>query len=204
MPVHRPRLKIIRRLGVELPGLTRKDGQRRPTPPGQHGQSGGRRKKSDFRRQLEEKQKVRFQYGITEVQLRRTYAAASKESGRTGDLMLARLERRLSSVVFRLGFAPTIPAARQLVSHGHINVNGSRLDRPSYTVSIGDTITLRESARNIPMVMTTVESGPLVKLPSFLAIDPSEKFSGRVIGNPQRTDIPFIVDDSAIIEFYAR
>lgn len=204
MPVSRPRLKIVRRLGVQLPGLTRKDAERRAFPPGQHGQSQGRRRKSDYRKRLEEKQKVRFQYGITEVQLRRVFNAASKEAGKTGDNMLARLERRLSSVVFRLGFAPTIPAARQLVSHGHVRVNGSRVNRPSYLVDSGDTISLAPSAQDIPMVVETVENGPLVKLPSFLALDPSEKYTGRVIGNPQRSDVPFVVDDSAIVEFYAR
>jgi len=204
MPAHRPRLKIVRRLGVQLPGLTRKDAERRPFPPGQHGQGPSRRKKSDFRRRLEEKQKVRFQYGVTEVQLRRTFAAAIKDPGKTGDNLLARLERRLSNVVFRLGFAPTIPAARQLVSHGHVHVNGSRVDRPSYLVTSGDMISMGPASREIPVVVDTVQRGPQVKLPSFLVLDPSDKFSGRVIGNPQRSDIPFIVDDSAIVEFYAR
>src|SRR5690606_8437524 len=108
MPAPRPRLKIVRRLGVQLPGLTRKDAERRPSPPGQHGANPGRRKKSAYRRRLEEKQKVRFNYGVSESQLRRTFSAAQKDPGKTGDNMLARLERRLSNIVFRLGFAPTI------------------------------------------------------------------------------------------------
>ncbi len=204
MPAHRPRLKIVRRLGVQLPGLTRKDAERRPFPPGQHGPTPSRRKKSDFRRRLEEKQKVRFQYGITEVQLRRIFAAATKDPGKTGDNMLARLERRLSNVVFRLGFAPTIPAARQLVSHGHVQINGLRVDRPSYLVESGEVVSLRVASREIPVVLDAVTRGPQVKLPSYLALDPSDKYSGRMIGYPQRADVPFIVDDSAIIEFYAR
>jgi len=204
MPVHRPRLKIVRRLGVQLPGLTRKDAERRPTPPGQHGATPSRRRKSAFRRRLEEKQKVRFHYGVTESQLRRAFAAATKDPGKTGDNMLARLERRLSNVVFRLGFAPTIPAARQLVAHGHVRVNDERVDRPSYLVTSGDMISLGTHARTIPMVMESVAHGPQVTLPSYLVLDPSDANVGRVLGGPQRADIPFIVDESAIIEFYAR
>ena len=126
MTVLGPRLKILRRLGIPLPGLTRKDGERRPYPPGAHGQKPVRRKKHDFRRQLEEKQKVRFHYGVTETQLRRALETATRLPGNTGDNLLALLERRLSNVVFRLGFAPTIPAARQLVSHGHVHLDGRR------------------------------------------------------------------------------
>ena len=136
----RPRLKILRRLGVQLPGLTRKDGERRPTPPGQHGQTGGRRKKSLFRKRLEEKQKVRFNYGVTEGQMRRYMATANGMPGVTGHNFLALLERRLDNVVFRLGLAPTIPAARQLVSHGHVLVNGRRVDRPSFLTEAGMTV----------------------------------------------------------------
>lgn len=204
MPVLGPRLKIIRRLGTPLPGLTRKDGERRPYPPGAHGQKPIRRKKNDFRRRLEEKQKVRFHYGISEAQLRRSFGVATKLPGRTGDNLLSLLERRLSNVVFRLGFAPTIPAARQLVSHGHVNLNGRRLDRPSALVSTGDAITVSMRARSGPSVLDAVSRGPQVRLPGYLALDPTEKFLGRVIDMPARSDVPFIVDESAIVEFYAR
>lgn len=204
MPAPRPRLKIVRRLGVQLPGLTRKDAERRPSPPGQHGASPGRRKKSAYRRRLEEKQKVRFNYGVSESQLRRTFAAAQKDPGKTGDNMLARLERRLSNVVFRLGFAPTIPAARQLVSHGHVRINNLRVDRPSYLVESGDMVSIGPSSREIPLVVESVNRGPQVRLPSYLVIDPEDQFAGRMIGTPQRADIPFVVDDAAIVEFYAR
>lgn len=204
MPVTGPRLKIIRRLGTPLPGLTRKDGERRPYPPGAHGQKPVRRRKNDFRRRLEEKQKVRFHYGVSEAQLRRVFDAATKLPGRTGDVLLTLLERRLSNVVFRLGFAPTIPAARQLVSHGHIHLNGRRLDRPSALVSIGDVITLGARARSGPSVLDAITRGPQVRLPGYLALDPSDRAEGRVIDRPTRTDVPFIVDEAAIVEFYAR
>jgi small subunit ribosomal protein S4 len=200
----RPRLKIVRRLGVQLPGLTRKDGERRPTPPGQHGPTGGRRKKSLFRKRLEEKQKVRFNYGVTEGQMRRYIAAAGAMPGVTGHNFLALLERRLDNVVFRLGLAPTIPAARQLVTHGHVQVDGKRVDRPSFLAKPGMTITLVGKAREFAGVLAAVERGPQVRLPGYLALDPGDRFTGRVLAPPQRHDVPFVVEDSAIVEHYAR
>jgi small subunit ribosomal protein S4 len=207
MPIRGPRLKIIRRLGVQLPGLTRKDAEDRNYPPGQHGPAtaGRRRKTSEFRKLLEEKQKVRFNYGVTERQLRRYYALAQKMPGRTGDNLLILLERRLDNVVFRLGFAPTIPAARQLVSHGKVQVNGKRVDVASYLVDSGDTIAIQPGKqRERADLMVAVENGPRIKLPGYLAIDPSDKFSGRVIGTPMRNDVPFIVNEAGVVGFYSR
>jgi small subunit ribosomal protein S4 len=205
MPKARPRLKIIRRFGVQLPGLTRKDAEKKPYPPGQHGQSkSGRRTTSEFRRLLEEKQKVRFNYGVSEGQLRRYLGLARKMSGRTGDNLLAVLERRLDNVVFRMGFAPTIPAARQLVSHGNIRVNGKKVDRPSYLADSGDEVSVAPKARERAQLMENVERGPQLRLPSYIALDPSDKFAGRVIGSPMRTDVPFPVNGQSLVEFYAR
>ena len=205
MPKSRPRLKIIRRFSVQLPGLTRKSAEKKPYPPGQHGQSKtGRRKTSEFRRLLEEKQKVRFNYGVTEGQLRRYLALARKVAGRTGDNLLAVLERRLDNVVFRMGFAPTIPAARQLVSHGNIRVNGKKVDRPSYLAESGDEVAVAPKARERAQLIENVERGPQLRLPSYIALDPSTKFSGRVIGTPMKADVPFPVNASALVEFYAR
>ncbi len=200
----RPRLKIVRRLGVQLPGLTRKDGERRPTAPGQHGPTGGRRKKSLFRQRLEEKQKVRFNYGVTEGQMRRYMTQAGGMPGVTGHNFLALLERRLDNVIFRLGFAPTIPSARQLVTHGHVTIDGARVDRPSFLVKPGMTVTLGPRAREFASVLASVERGPQVRVPSYLALDPDDRFTGRVLGLPQRHDVPFVVDDSSIVEHYAR
>lgn len=198
-----PRLKKVRRLGTPLPGLTRKDSERRPYPPGEHGRS-RRRRKSDYRRRLEEKQKLRYQYGVTERQLRRAFAEASKHTGVTGEMLLAFLERRLDNVVFRLGFAPTIPAARQFVTHGHIRVDGRRVDRPGYRVEKGQTIMVKQRSREMPTIMESVEAGPQVRLPSYLTIDESDPYVGRVVEYPTRQDIPFIVDETAVVEFYAR
>lgn len=206
MPKSRPRLKILRRFGVQLPGLTRKSAEKKPYPPGQHGQSKtGRRKTSEFRRLLEEKQKVRFNYGVSEGQLRRYMALARKLPGRTGDNLLAVLERRLDNVVFRMGFAPTIPAARQLVSHGNVRVNGKRVDRPSYLTESGDEVSIAPGrTRERVSLMEAVERGPQLRLPSYIAMDPSDKFAGRVIGSPMRGDVPFPVNGQSIVEFYAR
>ena len=206
MPKSRPRLKILRRFGVQLPGLTRKSADKKPYPPGQHGQSKtGRRKSSEFKRLLEEKQKVRFNYGVSEGQLRRYLALARKLPGRTGDNLLGVLERRLDNIVFRLGFAPTIPAARQLVSHGNITVNGKKIDRPGYLAESGDSVAVKiGKTRERASLMENVERGPQLRLPSYLAIDPASKFEGRVIGSPMKGDVPFPVNGSARVEFYAR
>lgn len=198
-----PRLKVIRRLGTPLPGLTRKSAEKRPNPPGQHGGGKRRTTKSDFRRRLEEKQKLRFHYGITERQLRNYFEEAVRQRGVTGELLLGMLERRLDNVVFRLGFAPTIPAARQLVTHGHVRVNGRRVDRAAAQVRQGDTISVSDRARNMPGVVQSVENGPQVSVPGYLERG-EDAFTGRVTGNVRREDIPFIVDDTAIVEFYAR
>lgn len=198
-----PRLKKIRRLGTPLPGLTRKQPKDGANPPGQHG-AAFRRKKSNYAQMLEEKQKVRYHYGISERQMRNAFARAAKLEGATGENLLAMLELRLDSVVFRLGFAPTIPAARQLVSHGHVRVNGRRVDRASFHVPVGAEVSLNERARSIPDVLASVENGPEVRLPEHLALDPADKFTGRVVGQPARNAVPFIVNETAIVEFYAR
>lgn len=206
MPKSRPRLKIIRRFGIQLPGLTRKSAEKKPYPPGQHGQSTAKRRKtSEYRRLLEEKQKVRFNYGVSEGQLRRYMGIARKMPGKTGDNLLAVLERRLDNVVFRMGFAPTIPAARQLVSHGNVRVNGKRNDRPSYLAESGDEISMATGkTRERVQLIENVERGPQLRLPSYIAMDPADKFAGRVIGTPMRQDVPFPINGQSIVEFYAR
>lgn len=204
MPTQGPRLRKIRRLGTPLPGLTRKEPEWKSYPPGAHGPAPWRRKQSDYRARLEEKQKVRWNYGISERQLRRYFERAAQQPGATGENLLTLLERRLDNVAFRLGFAPTIPAARQLVSHGHIRVNGRRVNRAGRLVEPGDAIALSERGRRILDVVQAVEKGPEIRPPTFLALDPEDPFSGRAIGRPTRSDVPFIVDEAAIVEFYAR
>jgi small subunit ribosomal protein S4 len=198
MPVRSPRLKRIRRLGVQLPGLTRKDvGAAAPAPR-------TRRKPSTYRLALEEKQKVRFNYGVTERQMRRYLEAAKRLPGRTGENLLLLLELRLDNVLFRLGFAPTIPAARQLVAHGHVQVNGRRLDRAAYLVSTGDTVSLAPSARESDTLRASAEQEPVLRVPAHLQRDPLDPCAGRVISAPARGDVPFPVQETLVVEFYAR
>lgn len=198
-----PRLKVLRRLNTPLPGLTRKEVTWKSYGPGAHGPRHQPRK-SEYRVRLEEKQKVRWHYGISERQLRRVFARAGRAAGATGENLLALLECRLDNVVFRLGLAATIRAARQLVSHGHVRVNGGRVDRPGYRVGVGDEVQVTERGRRIPDVVTAVASGPEIRLPAYLVQDPDDPYRGRMIGRPERADIPFIVLESAIVEFYAR
>lgn len=191
MPLRRPRLKIVRRLGVALPGLTRKTADGSPAAA-----SRSRRKPSAYRLALEEKQKVRFNYGVTERQMRRYLDAARRLPGRTGENLLLMLERRLDNTVFRLGFAPTIPAARQHVAHGHVRVNGARVDRPAFLLEIGDIVSLTLRA--------TAESEAVLRLPAHLRRDPADTSAGRMIAMPERGDVPFPVRESLLVEFYAR
>ena len=153
-----PRVKVMRALGVDLPGLSRKTIERRPYAPGQHGQN-RRRKVSDFGRQLKEKQKLRYNYGIGEKQMRRYVAAARASKMAAGDKLLELLERRLDNAVFRAGYAPTIPAARQLVNHGHITVNGRRVDIPSYSLRPGDVIRPRTRCLGLANALAAWEEG---------------------------------------------
>lgn len=199
-----PRRKIVRRLGAPLPGLTRKEAGRKAYPPGEHGPGRRRRRKSRYRERLEEKQKVRLNYGLKEKQLRNYFDRARAHDEPTGRALLEILERRLDNVVFRLGFARTIPAARQLVVHGHILVEGRGTDRPGYETSSGEEIALTDRARKITHVIESVEAGPVLRLPEHLELDPEDPYSGRVLGSPLREDVSVLVDEAEIVEFYAR
>ena len=204
MPPRSPRLKKIRRFGTPLPGLTRKEPTWKDYGPGAHGDSRARRKKSDYRLRLEEKQKVRANYGVSERQLRKYFAIAARTEGVTGENLFAQLERRLDNVVFRLAFSPTIPGARQLVVHGHIEVDGVRVDRPGFLVKPGQVISVKQKSQKMPVIVETTDRGPRIKLPDYLQLDGNDKFTGRVMGTPTLQDVPFIVDEAAIVEFYAR
>lgn len=206
MPVRGPRLKVVRRLGTPLPGLTRKEpGEPRDTgrTPSRAG-SRARRKPSEYRLRLEEKQKVRVNYGLTERQMRRYLELARGMPGAAGENLLLLLERRLDSVIFRLGLAPTIPAARQLVSHRHVRVNDRRVDRPGYLVALGDVVSLSTRARARESIRESAEQGPRLRLPSHLQRDPVDACAGRVVSQPARGDVPVAVRESLIIEYYSR
>ena len=196
-----PRLKIVRRFQEPLPGLTQKNGERRPYPPGQHG-PGRRTKVSDYRVRLEEKQKLRHNYGLSETQLRRYYKSASSTKGDTGAILLQLLESRLDNVVFRAGFGPTIPAARQLINHGHVLVNGKKVDRANYQLSANDKVSLREASLKVPMVVTSLASRAL-ELPSYLSFA-QDTNEATFTGSPSREDVPVDVQEQLIIEHYSR
>jgi len=195
-----PRLRVVRRFQQQLPGLTRKTDGVRANPPGQHGARRGR--PSDYRLRLDEKQKLVYNYGLGERQLRNYFKTAARHKGDTGKNLLALLESRLDNVTFRLGFAPTIPAARQVVKHGHITVNGRRVDIPSYPLRPGDVIGVGEGSRQHPVIVETLQS-PSLSLPEYLDMDAS-KMTGTFRHQPDRADIPLEVQENFVVEYYSR
>lgn len=196
-----PRLKVLRALGVDLPGLSRKSMQERPQPPGQHGARKLSSRKSEFGLQLLEKQKLRYNYGLSEHQLRRVVVDAKKHRGATGDKLVELLERRLDNLVFRAGFAPTIPAARQLVSHGHVILNGRRVTIPSIRIRVGDVFGPSEQGRKLACLKASIESPPLER-PAWIAVD-STTLAARLSHLPDASAAPFPLDLQRIVEYYA-
>jgi small subunit ribosomal protein S4 len=193
----------MRALGIDLPGLSRKSMWDRPYPPGVHGpKSARRRKMSDFKKQLLEKQKLRFNYGLNEGQFMRLYREAVHSKEPSGDKLLELLERRLDNTVFRAGFAPTIPAARQLVCHGHFLVNGKRLDIPSYRVREGDVISLRERSQNLVAVDAALEDVRLAR-PDWIEFDEAKK-TVTIKSLPKVDSVPFPLEIDLVIEYYSK
>ena len=196
-----PRVKVMRALGVDLPGLSRKSIERRPYPPGEHGKD-HRRKESVYGLQLKEKQKLKMNYGLTERQMRRLVKKARASKLATGTRMLQLLESRLDNVVFRAGFAPTIPAARQLVNHGHFNVNGRRVDIASFQVRSGDKIEIREKSANLELVVESLKA-PSLQTPDWIQTDAGEK-TATVSSEPSEDSVPFPIDVQQVVEYYAK
>ncbi len=194
-----PRLRITRRLG-ELPGLTRKNA-RKSYPPGQHGQA--RKKRSEYAIRLEEKQKLRFNYGVTEKQLIRYVRKARRTGGSTGEALLQFLEMRLDNTVFRLGMAGTIPGARQLVNHGHITVNDRVVDIASYQCRPGDVIKVRDRDRSRRLVETNMEYPGLANLPTHLEFD-KNTMVGKVNSMVEREWVALQINELLVIEYYSR
>lgn len=197
-----PRLARCRQVGMVLPGLTNKAALNRQTPPGQHG-ARRKGKQSDYKERLVEKQKLRFHYGILEKQFRRYVAEASRRKGPTGRILITMLESRLDNVIWRLGLAATIPGARQLVVHGHVLVNGKRVDRPSFQVAPGQTIGLREKSRAKQFAQDALALASTRVRPGYLELDPSTA-TGKMVTEPQREDLPFECDPQKIVEFYSQ
>lgn len=194
-----PRLRVVRRLG-ELPGLSRKSA-RRSYPPGQHGQA--RKKRSEYAIRLEEKQKLRFNYGLTEKQLLRYVRRARRVTGSTGQVLLQLLEMRLDNTVFRMGMAPTIPAARQLVNHGHVTVNGRVVDIASYQCRPGEAIAVRNREQSRKLVETNLQYPGLANMPSHLEFD-KNKMEGKVNSVIEREWVALQINELLVVEYYSR
>ena len=194
-----PRLRVMRALGVELPGLSRKSTERRPYPPGEHG---GRRRRPDsvFGTQLKEKQKLKMNYGVTERQMRRLMKQARKSKTAAGIRLLELLESRLDNAVFRAGFAPTIPAARQLVNHGHFLLNGRKTDIPSAQIKQGDVIALREKSKNLEIIKESLAK-PSIALAQWLTVEIDEK-KFTINATPDAESVPFPVEVQQVVEYY--
>ena len=196
--------KLDRRMGENIWGRGKSPVNRRAYGPGQHGQRKSR-KLSDYGTQLHAKQKLKGYYGnITERQFRRYFQEAARKPGDTGETMIGLLERRLDAVIFRAKFAPTPFAARQLVSHGHVLVNDRRTTIPSYSVKVGDVITLKQKARDMALVIEAAKSTER-EVPDYIEADHG-KMSAKYVRVPKLSDVPYAVQmqPSLVVEFYSR
>ena len=190
--------KKSRRLGISLSG-TGKELEKRPYAPGQHGPN-QRKKLSEYAIQLREKQKLRYLYGITERQFHNTFIEAGKQSGVHGENFMRLLARRLDAVVYALGLARTRRQARQLVSHGHIEVDGGRVNIPSYTLKPGQVVSVREKSQKLDIIQESVEINNYV--PEYLDFD-EEKLSGTFVRIPERSELPAEINEQLIVEYYS-
>lgn len=194
-----PRLKILRALGTELPGLSRKSPADRNYPPGQHGQK--QKRKSDFGVKLIEKQKLRYNYGLSESQIQRLFREAKTSREPTGAKLLELLERRLDNFVFRAGFAPTTSAARQLVRHRHVLLNGRPVDIPSIRIRVGDRISLTEKGHRVPATAECLAE-PALTRPEWLTFD-DKQIAATATRLPDASEVPFPVEIQHVVEYYA-
>ncbi|MFD1126323.1 30S ribosomal protein S4 [Lentilactobacillus raoultii] len=193
-----PSWRISRRLGISLSG-TGKELSRRPYAPGDHGQ-GRRQKLSEYGLQLKEKQKLRYMYGLTERQFANLFVRAGKiREGKHGVNFMILLERRLDNIVYRLGLATTRRQARQLVNHGHITVDGKRVDIPSYEVKPGQVVSVREKSKDLQVIKDAVEA--VVGRPQYVSFD-ADKLEGSLVRLPQREELDADIDESLIVEYY--
>ncbi len=178
--------------------------ERRPYAPGQHGQNTARRRKvSEYAKQLREKQKIKRIYGLTEKQFRNTFERVSALPGVTGHNLLAALESRLDNMVYRMGFAASRKAARQLIRHRHVEVNGKGVDIPSFVVLPGQEIRMRTASRELDVVKSALEVAARGATPTWLAVD-KDTFSGRMLERPQRQSIPIAAQEQLVVELYSK
>jgi len=199
-----PRLRISRRFGMPIfgGGNENKILERRSFAPGVHGPK-ARRKHTDYGLGLIEKQKLRYYYGVLERQFRGVYERALRRRGVTGEQMLQILETRLDNVVYALGFATTRPAARQLVVHGHVRVNGKKVDRPSYPLRVNDVIDIRDNVKSRQIAAKNLEGSTSRSVPDWLSVT-KDAFKGVVMRVPSQEEIKPIANVQAVVEFYSR
>ncbi len=194
--------KVSRRLGVALSPKAEKYLERRPFPPGQHGQS-RKSKVSEYALQLKEKQKMKYLYGILEKQFRNYFKKAASQRGVTGDNLVELLERRLDNVVFRSGFAPSRAGARQLVTHGHLLVNGKKVNIPSYLVSPADSIEFRQRSKNMGAVTDSLNKAPESRIPSWIQVDKATQ-KAVFLSVPQRVEVQEPFNEQLVVELYSK
>lgn len=194
-----PKDRLSRKYGELLSGMPMFEINKRPYQPGQHGLK--RSKSSEYGSLLHEKQKLRHSYSIPEKQFRRYFLKANKIKGPTGEILIQLLETRLDNLVYRMGFAPTLFSARQLVSHGHVLVNNKKINIPSYAVKPGTEIALKENAQKIEAVKNSMKNTPQVL--SYVSVD-KNTFKGKLVQMPQRGEIPVNINERLIVEFYSR
>ena len=194
-----PSTKIARKFGEPIFG-TDKDFEKRNYPPGQHGLASKRKKKSEYGTQLKEKQKVKYTYGVLERQFRNLYEKASRMKGQKGENLIILLESRLDNLVYRMGIAPTRAAARQLVSHAHITLNGVVCNIPSALVKPGDVVAVRERSKSLEVITNSVASASKY---SWIEFD-AKALTGKYINVPVRTEIPENINEQLIVELYSK
>ncbi|MBQ6178224.1 MAG: 30S ribosomal protein S4 [Bacteroidales bacterium] len=194
-----PTTKIARKFGEPIFGSD-KDFEKRNYPPGQHGLASKRKKQKEYGQQLKEKQKVRYMYGLLERQFHNTYLKATRMSGQRGENLLFLLESRIDNVVYRMGIAPSRAAARQLVNHAHITLNGVVCSIPSTQVKPGDVVAVRERSKSLEVIQKSVASAPKY---SWIEFD-SKALSGKFLNVPARTDIPEPINEQLIVDLYSK
>ena len=194
-----PSTKIARKFGEPIFGAD-KDFEKRNYPPGQHGLASKRKKKSEYGTQLKEKQKVKYTYGLLERQFRNLYEKASRMKGQKGENLIILLESRLDNLVYRMGIAPTRAAARQLVSHAHITLNGVVCNIPSAHVKPGDVVAVRERSKSLEVITNSVASASKY---SWIEFD-AKSLTGKYLNAPVRTEIPETINEQLIVELYSK
>lgn len=192
-----PKVKLSRKVGMPIADIPKHTAKRQLNPPGMHGFRG--RRLRDYGVRLNEKQKLRYHYSVLERQFRRVLAECTRQKGNTGEILLSALERRLDNVVRRAGLTRTIWAARQMVVHGHVLVNGRKVDRPSFQVNVGDVITVRERIHKL--VRENMESLAGHVVPGWIDLNPAE-LTTKVVAMPTPDQVPFPVDTNLIVELY--